>query len=50
MAYSAHNGWLYLPDAVTPLDIAVARERARALGWTVKAVGTAGVLFQPVTP
>jgi hypothetical protein len=50
IAYAAHNGWLYAPDATTPLDIAVARERARALGWTVKAVGTAAVLYQPVTP
>lgn len=41
------TGWLYVPDAESPLDLAVARARAAALGWTVKAVGTARNFHQP---
>jgi hypothetical protein len=47
MLYQEQSGWLYLPDAVTPLDIAVAREKARTLGWSIKAIGTAPALYQP---
>lgn len=50
MAFSAHDGWLYVPDATTPLDVRIARERARELGWVVKTVGTAASLHQAVTP
>lgn len=50
MAFSPRTGWLYVPDGTTALDVMVARERARSLGWSVKAVGTAVALYQPVTP
>jgi hypothetical protein len=50
MVFSARDGWLYLPDATSALDVAVARERARQLGWSVMAVGTATSLHQPVRP
>lgn len=50
MAYSPRMGWLYLPDGTSQLDVNVARERARALGWEIKSVGTAQTVFQPVTP
>lgn len=49
MAFSARDGWLYLPDATSALDVAVARERARELGWSVIVVGTAATLQQPVS-
>jgi hypothetical protein len=50
MAFSPRSGWLYLPDATSALDVAVARERARALGWVVRSVGTAVALQQPASP
>jgi len=50
MLFSPGTGWLYLPDAATPLDIMVGRDRARVLGWTVTSVGTALNLHQSVSP
>lgn len=47
MVFSTRDGWLYLPDATSALDIAVARERARELGWSVSVIGTAISLYQP---
>lgn len=40
MLFQEATGWLYIPDAESALDLTMARERAAALGWSVKAVGT----------
>jgi hypothetical protein len=45
MLYAPEIGWLYAPDAATPLDVRVVTERARALGWTWSAMGTMRALF-----
>jgi hypothetical protein len=48
MLYAPEIGWLYAPDAATPLDVRVATERARELGWRWTALGTARKLFVPI--
>lgn len=41
-------GWVYAPDAITALDTRMILERARALGWEVRAIGTARTLWTEV--
>lgn len=41
LAFSPSLGWLYAPDAVTPLDARLALDRARELGFEWRALGTA---------
>lgn len=50
MLFSPGSGWLYLPDAASPLDLTIGRNHARALGWNVTSFGTALNLHQPVSP
>jgi len=38
--FQPQSGWLFIPDARTPLDIRVARRHADGRGWTVRAIGT----------
>lgn len=45
MVYSPRLAWVYAPDAATPLDLRMVRERARALGWKLRAIGTARALW-----
>jgi hypothetical protein len=45
MLHAPEIGWLYAPDAATPLDVRVVTQRAQALGWTWTALGTARDLF-----
>lgn len=40
--------WLWAPDAVQPLDVRMALDRARALGWSVEAIGTPRGLWSDV--
>jgi hypothetical protein len=40
LLFKPATGWLWAPDAQDPLHVRMARERARALGWDVRAVGT----------
>lgn len=40
MIYSEALGWLYAPDALSPLDVQLVRDRARALGWQWQSMGT----------
>ena len=40
MIFKPSLGWLFLPDGADPLDVRLASERARALGWKVERVGT----------
>lgn len=40
--------WVYAADAATPLDLRMVLDRARALGWTVEAVGTPRALWSEV--
>ncbi len=40
MLYRPQARWLWVPDAVTPLDVRIARARAESLGWRVERVGT----------
>lgn len=42
--------WLYVPDALTPLDVRVALDRAHGLGWVVEGVGTVRGLWTAVPP
>jgi len=47
LIYSPDMGWLFAPDAATPLDIQLVKERAKALGWQWSALGTArGVVVE----
>ena len=39
MLYQPANGWLWVPDASSPLHIRIARERAEERGWVVRIVG-----------
>ncbi|GMV04920.1 MAG: hypothetical protein AMXMBFR53_12000 [Gemmatimonadota bacterium] len=39
--------WLYVADALTPLDLELALEHADGRGWAVERVGTARGLVQP---
>lgn len=41
LVYSESLGWLYAPDAATAIDVRLVEERARSLGWTWTALGTA---------
>lgn len=41
MIYAPELGWLYAPDAATPLDIRVVTEKATGLGWNWTALGSA---------
>lgn len=41
MVWSPSLGWLYAPDASLPLDVRMVKERAAALGWDWRALGTA---------
>ncbi len=46
MVFQPSTGWLYLPDAVNDMDMAMGRARAAQLGWAVKSVGNLrGVSF-----
>lgn len=42
--------WLYVPDALTPLDVRMALDRAANLGWVVEGVGTVRGLWTAVLP
>ncbi|MEQ9401109.1 MAG: hypothetical protein RJQ04_18225 [Longimicrobiales bacterium] len=42
------RGWLYAPDAATPLDVRIVLDHARDRGWRVDALGTARRLWAPV--
>ena len=44
MIHAPELGWQYAPDAATPLDVRLVIERAKRLGWTWNALGTAGGL------
>jgi hypothetical protein len=45
--YAPELGWLYAPDAVTPLDERVVMNRASQLGWSWTAFGNAtGLVVQ----
>lgn len=48
MIYEPRLAWLYVPDAATRLDVRIALDRARALGFRVSYVGTAQDLATPV--
>jgi hypothetical protein len=40
MLYRPATGWLFVPDALRPLDERLARARAMAHGWEVRSFGT----------
>ncbi len=40
VVYAPRLRWLYAPDALTPLDLRLVRERAATRGWTVELLGT----------
>lgn len=42
--------WLWAPDAETPLDLKVVRERVRELGWSPRWLGTRRDLRAPYEP
>lgn len=42
--------WLYVPDALGPLDVRMALDRAASLGWVVEGVGTVRGLWTAVPP
>ncbi len=48
MLYVPSARWVFASDATTPLDLMLVRERARALGWEVEALGTARHLWIPL--
>ncbi|MEZ4416859.1 MAG: hypothetical protein R3E10_14005 [Gemmatimonadota bacterium] len=50
LLYAPQQRWVYAPDAVTPLDVRMVRERIAALAWEVEAVGTARSLWTPLVP
>jgi hypothetical protein len=51
MLHAPELGWLYAPDAATPLDVRVVTERANQLGWKWTALGTAaGIVVQGNLP
>lgn len=41
MLHHPTSGWLWVPDAATPLDLRIATEAAATLGWSVRARGWA---------
>lgn len=40
LIYKPSIRWLYIPDGIDPLQVRVAEERARELGWQFEVVGT----------
>jgi hypothetical protein len=51
MLHAPELGWLYAPDAATPLDVRLVIERAKQLEWTWNALGTAaGLVVQGKLP